>query len=114
MTRFRHAWRIDRAGSLARLRRVSEPIPAPGPGEARVAVKAIGVNFADIFACLGLYSATPRGSFVPGLEFAGVVEEPAFAPDDAAAHPAAVAVRHAPCPAMGMLPRHPCCHRARG
>ena len=84
MTRFRHAWRIDRAGSLARLRRVSEPIPAPGPGEARVAVKAIGVNFADIFACLGLYSATPRGSFVPGLEFAGVVEEPALAPDDAA------------------------------
>ena len=90
MTRFRHAWRIDRAGSLARLRRVSEPILAPGPGEARVAVKAIGVNFADIFACLGLYSATPRGSFVPGLEFAGVVEEPACAPDDAAAHPAAV------------------------
>ena len=37
-------------------------------------MKAIGLNFADIFACLGLYSATPKGSFIPGLEFAGVVE----------------------------------------
>lgn len=67
-------WRIDRAGSLARLTRRSEDLPDPAPGEARVAVRAIGLNFADVFACLGLYSATPRGSFVPGLEFSGVVE----------------------------------------
>jgi alcohol dehydrogenase len=39
-----------------------------------VRVEAIGLNFADIFACQGLYSATPSGSFVPGLECAGVVE----------------------------------------
>jgi synaptic vesicle membrane protein VAT-1 len=70
----REAWRIDRAGSLNRLHRVTEPIPPPRPGEARVAVKAIGLNFADVFACLGLYSATPRGSFVPGLEFAGIID----------------------------------------
>jgi D-arabinose 1-dehydrogenase-like Zn-dependent alcohol dehydrogenase len=38
-----------------------------------VEVRAIGLNFADIFACLGLYSATPQGAFVPGLECAGVV-----------------------------------------
>lgn len=41
----------------------------------RVAVTAVGLNFADVFACLGLYSATPAGPFVPGLEFAGIVEE---------------------------------------
>jgi len=35
--------------------------------------RAIGLNFADIFACLGLYSATPQGDFVPGLEFSGIV-----------------------------------------
>lgn len=70
----RRAWRIDRAGSLARLRLVAEPLPPPGPGEVRIAVRAIGLNFADAFACLGLYSATPSGSFVPGLECAGVVE----------------------------------------
>ena len=34
----------------------------------------MGLNFADLAACLGLYSATPAGAFVPGLEFAGTVE----------------------------------------
>ena len=66
---------MPRAGSLDRLRRTTEPLAPPAPGEARVAVKAIGLNFADVFACLGLYSATPKGSFVPGLEFAGILED---------------------------------------
>jgi alcohol dehydrogenase len=70
----REVWRIARAGSLGRLRRETEPVGEPGPGEARVRVEAIGLNFADVFACLGLYSATPAGPFVPGLECAGVVE----------------------------------------
>lgn len=70
----REVWRIDRAGSLDRLRKQSEPLPEARPGEARVRVKAVGLNFADVFACLGLYSATPKGSFVPGLEFAGSVD----------------------------------------
>ena len=70
----REVWRIERAGSLHRLARQVESLPKPGPGEARIAVKAVGLNFADLFACLGLYSATPKGAFVPGLEFAGVVE----------------------------------------
>jgi alcohol dehydrogenase len=82
----RDVWRIDRAGSLDRLTRRAEPLPDPAPGEVRVAVRAIGLNFADIFACLGLYSATPKGSFIPGLEYAGVVEAvgsaPAFAAHD--------------------------------
>ncbi|MBK1724359.1 hypothetical protein CKO23_19300 [Thiocystis violacea] len=62
------------AGSLERLARVTEDLAPPGVGEARVRVEAIGLNFADVFACLGLYSATPPGAFVPGLECAGVVE----------------------------------------
>ena len=70
----RTAWRIDRAGSLSRLRRVDESLPDPGPGEARLRTEAVGLNFADILACLGLYSATPKGPFVPGLECAGTVE----------------------------------------
>jgi NADPH:quinone reductase-like Zn-dependent oxidoreductase len=80
--RTRDLWRIRRAGALDRLTRHSEPLPAPGPGEACVSVHAIGLNFADLFACLGLYSATPAGAFVPGLEFAGVVQVvgPAAAP----------------------------------
>jgi NADPH:quinone reductase-like Zn-dependent oxidoreductase len=70
----REVWRIRRAGALDRLERHDDTLPDPGPGEARVIVHAIGLNFADIFACLGLYSATPTGAFVPGLEFAGVVD----------------------------------------
>jgi len=58
---------------------VEESLPDPGPGEARLRVEAIGLNFADILACMGLYSATPSGSFVPGLECAGSVE--AIGPD---------------------------------
>ena len=41
----------------------------------RVRVKAIGLNFADVFTCLGLYNAAPDGAFVPGLECSGVVVE---------------------------------------
>ena len=72
--RTREVWRIQRAGALDRLERQIEALPDPGPGEARVSVQAIGLNFADIFACMGLYSATPAGRFIPGLELAGVVE----------------------------------------
>ncbi|MCB1323076.1 MAG: zinc-binding dehydrogenase, partial [Leptospiraceae bacterium] len=70
----RQVWRTPGAGSLDRLKLQSESLSAPGPGEVRVAVRAVGLNFADVFALLGLYSATPQGSFIPGLEFAGVVE----------------------------------------
>jgi NADPH:quinone reductase-like Zn-dependent oxidoreductase len=65
---------MRRAGSFDRLSCSEEPLSAPGPGEAQIAVRAIGLNFADVCACLGLYSATPAGAFVPGLELAGVVE----------------------------------------
>jgi alcohol dehydrogenase len=75
----RAAWRIPRAGSLDRLALSREPLAEPGPDEARIRVEAIGLNFADLFACQGLYSATPQGSFIPGLECAGVIE--AIGPD---------------------------------
>ena len=70
----REVWRIDRAGSLDRLSRRTEALADPAPGQARVAVRAVGLNFADLAACLGLYSATPKGSFIPGLEVAGVID----------------------------------------
>ncbi len=61
------------AGSLSRLKLVEEELSDPGPGEVMVEVKAIGLNFADIFAIWGLYSATPEQPFTPGLEYAGIV-----------------------------------------
>jgi len=74
MAQTREVWRIQRAGSLDALRCERETLPPPRAGELRVAVRAVGLNFADVFACLGLYSATPAGAFVPGLELSGVVE----------------------------------------
>ena len=70
----RTVWRLPRAGSLSRLHRRDETLADPGPGEAQVRVEAIGLNFADLLAAQGLYSATPQGPFIPGLECAGVIE----------------------------------------
>ncbi len=62
------------AGNLADMRLQTFELPPPAPGEVRVAVKAVGLNFADVFAIWGLYGATPKGPFTPGLEYAGLVE----------------------------------------
>ena len=64
---------MPKAGSINDLKRVSEELENPKPDEVCVKVKAIGLNFADIFAMQGLYSATPQGSFIPGLEFSGEI-----------------------------------------
>jgi NADPH:quinone reductase len=50
------------------------PDPQPQPGEVLIRVEAAGVNFADTMMTRGLYPAGPQPPFVPGLEFAGVVE----------------------------------------
>lgn len=44
----------------------TEELAFPAAGEVQIAVRCIGLNFADVFSCLGLYSATPRGEFIPG------------------------------------------------
>ncbi len=62
-----------KAGNLKNLKLVSEALAAPGEEEVQIEVKAIGLNFADIFAMWGIYSATPKGVFIPGLEYAGKV-----------------------------------------
>jgi NADPH2:quinone reductase len=48
-------------------------VPAPGPGEALVAVKAAAANFPDVLMCQGLYQFKPDPPFVPGIDLAGVV-----------------------------------------
>ncbi len=68
----RKAYRL-KAGNIKNLKIVNEELPEPGPNEVTVEVKAIGLNFADVFAIWGLYSATPKGEFTPGLEYSGVI-----------------------------------------
>jgi NADPH:quinone reductase-like Zn-dependent oxidoreductase len=50
------------------------PDPQPGPGEVRVAVKAAGINFADLLARMGMYEDAPKPPCVVGYEFAGDIE----------------------------------------
>jgi NADPH:quinone reductase-like Zn-dependent oxidoreductase len=50
------------------------PVPTPKPDQILVRVRAIGLNFADIFGRLGVYPGTPKPPFIPGLEFSGDVE----------------------------------------
>jgi len=69
----RKTFRINKAGSINNLKLNDENLPEPNENEVTVEVKAIGLNFADLFAIQGLYSATPKGSFIPGLEYSGIV-----------------------------------------
>ena len=48
--------------------------PAPGPGEAKVRHRAIGLNFIDVYHRTGLYPWTVERDLVPGSEAAGIVE----------------------------------------
>jgi NADPH:quinone reductase len=51
-----------------------EPKPV-GPGEVRVALKAIGVSYVDVLTAMGKYQVQPPLPFIPGSECAGIVEE---------------------------------------
>lgn len=67
------AWVARRYGGPQVLTLQDLPDPSPGPGEALVRVRAIGLNFADCMARAGVYPRTPPPPFVPGMEVAGEV-----------------------------------------
>ena len=69
----RQVWLTPKAGAIHNLVLKTQQMPTRKAGVLRIGVKAVGLNFADIFALTGLYSATPEGAFIPGLEFSGVV-----------------------------------------
>ncbi len=50
------------------------PTPDPAPTQVRIRVRSIGLNFADVFARMGLYPGVPRPPFTPGIEVAGEIE----------------------------------------
>lgn len=64
---------VRKAGSLRNLKIERSEVPSLEKGKVLVGVKSVGLNYADIFAIMGLYSATPEGPFIPGLEFSGEV-----------------------------------------
>jgi NADPH2:quinone reductase len=66
------AVRIEQFGGLEALKIQDLPVPEPQPGEARVKVEAIGVNFLDIYHRSGRYQGSLP--FTLGQEAAGVVD----------------------------------------
>jgi NADPH:quinone reductase-like Zn-dependent oxidoreductase len=51
------------------------PDPQAGPGEVRIAVRAAGINFADLMARSGMYPDAPSPPCVVGYEVAGTVDQ---------------------------------------
>ncbi len=51
------------------------PAPMPEPGQALVRVEAAAVNFPDVLLVANEYQISVPPPFVPGSEFAGVVDE---------------------------------------
>jgi NADPH:quinone reductase-like Zn-dependent oxidoreductase len=65
---------ITRHGGPEVLRVEDRPEPAVRPGEIRIAVRAAGINFADLMARSGIYPDAPSPPCVVGYEVAGEVE----------------------------------------
>jgi NADPH:quinone reductase-like Zn-dependent oxidoreductase len=65
---------ITKHGGPEVLQVQGRPDPAVGPGQVRVAVKASGINFADLMARSGVYPDAPPLPAVVGYEVAGEVE----------------------------------------
>jgi len=68
------AWTCDDPTGVDALTWKETPTPEPGKGEVRVAIKAASLNFPDLLIVQGKYQMKPNPPFVPGAEFAGVVE----------------------------------------
>jgi len=64
---------VTKFGSPSVLKILDWPEPAPQQGEVKIRVKAIGLNFADVMARLGLYPCIPKPPFIPGIEVSGIV-----------------------------------------
>ena len=50
----------------------------PGPpkaGELRVVIKFAGISYVDVLTAMGKYQFQPPLPFIPGSEYAGIVEE---------------------------------------
>src|ERR1043165_3921280 len=58
---------IPRHGGPEVLELREGPDPAPGDGEIRIRVRAIGINFADVLARIGLYPDAPKPPGVAGF-----------------------------------------------
>ena len=57
--------------SVLAMGEVDEPVP--GPGQVKVEVHSVGMNFPDLLLIAGKYQTKPTFPFSPGIECAGIV-----------------------------------------
>jgi len=69
-----HAWLCEETTGVDALTWKELPTPAPGPGEVLVEIRAASLNFPDLLIVQGKYQMKPPLPFVPGSEYAGVVQ----------------------------------------
>ncbi len=68
------AWLCESLEGIGALKWRELPTPQPGPGQVRIAIGAASLNFPDLLIVQGKYQAKPELPFVPGSEFAGVID----------------------------------------
>ncbi len=66
---------VDRFGDPEVMNLQEVPPPVPRKGQIRVAIKAAGINYADIMQRMGTYPEGPQPPYPAGFEYAGVIDQ---------------------------------------
>ncbi|MFT6590667.1 MAG: NADPH2:quinone reductase [Rhodoferax sp.] len=69
-----HAWLCENPVGVDALTWKELPTPQPQSGEVLIEIKAASLNFPDLLIVQNKYQMKPALPFVPGSEFAGVIE----------------------------------------
>ncbi len=69
-----HAWLCTDPTGVDALTWTEQPTPAPKAGEVLIEIKAASLNFPDLLIVQNKYQMKPPLPFVPGSEYAGVVQ----------------------------------------
>lgn len=69
-----HAWLCENPVGVDALNWKELPTPQPGKGEVLIRIQAASLNFPDLLIVQNKYQFKPELPFVPGSEFAGVIE----------------------------------------
>ena len=69
-----HAWLCSDPTGVEALTWTEQPTPAPKAGEVLVEIRAASLNFPDLLMVQNKYQIKPPLPFVPGAEWAGVVQ----------------------------------------
>ncbi|MGV0961354.1 MAG: NADPH:quinone oxidoreductase family protein [Limnohabitans sp.] len=69
-----HAWLCENPTGVDALTWKELPTPTPGPGQVLIEIQAASLNFPDLLIVQNKYQMKPELPFVPGSEYAGVVQ----------------------------------------